>query len=112
MSKPTLLFIGPVDSRSGYGEHSKSIVNSLLKIDKYDIKILSIRWGTLPRSALKKGIDDEIISKIIPTPNLPKKPTDEWGFCTLILLYFTAAIIRKYSLSSILFIRYSILFSL
>ena len=74
MSKPTLLFIGPVDSRSGYGEHSKSIVNSLLKIDKYDIKILSIRWGTLPRSALKKGIDDEIISKIIPTPNLPKKP--------------------------------------
>ena len=72
--KPLLIFIAPVQSRSGYGEHSRDIVRALLKIDKYDIKVLPIRWGVTPLNALKDGKDDDILSLILKTPQLPRKP--------------------------------------
>lgn len=74
MNKPMLLFVAPVQSRSGYGEHSRDIVRSLIKMDKYDIKILPIRWGATPLNCLKKGKDDDIINRILNSPQLPKKP--------------------------------------
>lgn len=74
MNKPTLLFIAPIQSRSGYGEHARDIARSLIKIDKYDVKILPIRWGATPLNSLKKGKDDEILNRILNAPQLPNKP--------------------------------------
>lgn len=65
MSKPKLLFIAPVMSRSGYGSHSRDIVRSLIKINKFDIKIWPIRWGVTPLNALIKGKDDDILNLIM-----------------------------------------------
>ena len=43
--KPLMLITGPVATRSGYGSHSRDLVRSLIAMDKFDIKINSLRWG-------------------------------------------------------------------
>jgi len=72
--KPTLVFQGPVATRSGYGDHARDLLHSLYKLDKFDIKIVSLRWGQTPMDAL--NYDNEfhkwIIENII--PSVQQKP--------------------------------------
>ena len=56
MSKPVLVFQAPVGTRSGYGERSRDLVRALIALDKFDIKIVSTRWGATPMNALKKAL--------------------------------------------------------
>jgi glycosyltransferase involved in cell wall biosynthesis len=66
IKKPLLVFQAPVATRSGYGDHARDLVRSLIKLDKYDIKIVSTRWGSTPMTGLdgSKESDKEIISRI------------------------------------------------
>jgi len=77
-TKPVLIFAAPVASRSGYGEHSRDILRSLIKINnktnRYDIKVLPLRWGITPLNALLPGKDDDILNLILKTNVLDKKP--------------------------------------
>jgi glycosyltransferase involved in cell wall biosynthesis len=72
--KPTLVFQGPVATRSGYGDHARDLLHSLYKLDKFDIKVVSLRWGQTPMDAL--NYDNEfhkwIIESII--PSVQEKP--------------------------------------
>jgi glycosyltransferase involved in cell wall biosynthesis len=72
--KPTLVFQGPVATRSGYGDHARDLLHSLYKLDKFDIKVVSLRWGQTPMDAL--NYDNEfhkwIIENII--PSVQQKP--------------------------------------
>ena len=52
MSKPIMLIAAPVATRSGYGNHARDLIESLLDMDKFDIKIASLRWGDCPMDAL------------------------------------------------------------
>ena len=74
--KPVCLVTAPVATRSGYGAHSRDICRALIKLDKYDVKIWSVRWGNTPMNALH--IDDPndkmIIDRMLKEPNLPKQP--------------------------------------
>jgi len=74
--KPLLLFTGPVATRSGYGAHSRDLVKSLIDMDKFDIKINSLRWGSTPMNALSPNNPDhkEILDKFLNDPNLPRQP--------------------------------------
>ena len=76
MSKPICLVTAPVATRSGYGAHSRDIVRALIKLDKYDVKIWNVKWGTTPLNALQKGNpnDDMIIERLLPDPSLPSQP--------------------------------------
>ena len=51
--KPLLFISCPIETMSGYGARSRDIVKALLKYDKYDIKILSQRWGNTAHNALE-----------------------------------------------------------
>ena len=55
MSKPTLLFRGPVETRSGYGSHSRDILESLRSMNAFNIIIDSCNWGVTPLTALEDG---------------------------------------------------------
>jgi glycosyltransferase involved in cell wall biosynthesis len=55
MSKPKLLFRGPVETRSGYGSHSRDILESLRAMDMFDFSIDSCNWGVTPLTALEDG---------------------------------------------------------
>ena len=50
MNKQTLVFQGPVFTRSGYGDHCRDLLKSLRKMDKYNIKIIPMRWGNTPQN--------------------------------------------------------------
>jgi glycosyltransferase involved in cell wall biosynthesis len=74
--KPTLVFQAPVATRSGYGDHARDLLHSLYKLDKFDIKVISTRWGNTPMDALnydnefQKWIVDNIIPGIQQKPDI------------------------------------------
>jgi glycosyltransferase involved in cell wall biosynthesis len=55
MIRPFLLFRGPVKTRSGYGAHSRDLLQALYEMDLFEIKIDSCMWGSTPMTALEKG---------------------------------------------------------
>ena len=63
MSKPLLVFQGPVATRSGYGDHSRDLLKSLFEMDRFDIKIIPTRWGNTPQNQLNPT--DEFHQKIL-----------------------------------------------
>ena len=66
IKKPLLVVQGPVATRSGYGDHTRDLIRSLISLDKYDIRIVSMRWGTTPMNALNPNniSDKQIIDRI------------------------------------------------
>ena len=74
--KKLMLICAPVSSRSGYGAHARDLVLSFMDSDKYDIKILDVRWGECPRNALDKdnSNDKRILDCILPHPSLDRQP--------------------------------------
>jgi glycosyltransferase involved in cell wall biosynthesis len=46
--KNTFYISCPIDTYSGYGARSRDFVKSLIKSEKYDVKILPQRWGGTP----------------------------------------------------------------
>ena len=75
-NKPLVLVTAPVGTRSGYGSHGRDIVRSLVDLDKYDVRVWPVRWGTTPQNALndKDPNDIPIIKRLIATPNLERQP--------------------------------------
>ena len=74
--KPTLVFQGPVSTRSGYGDHARDLLHSLYTLDKFNIKVISTRWGQTPMDALNydnefhKWIVDNIVAGIEEKPDV------------------------------------------
>ena len=71
-----ILVTAPVETRSGYGNHSRDICQALIEMDKYDVRIQSVRWGSTPPNALEKDnpIHQEINKRILRQPSLEKQP--------------------------------------
>jgi glycosyltransferase involved in cell wall biosynthesis len=73
--KPFLLFRGPVKTRSGYGAHSRDLLQALYEMDLFEIKIDSCMWGSTPMTALEndnqfhKWIESNIITGVKGTPD-------------------------------------------
>ena len=76
MSKPLCLVTAPVATRSGYGSHSRDICRSLISMDKYNVKIFPVRWGSTPQNALNDADpnDKVIIDRLMNDANLEKQP--------------------------------------
>ena len=60
--KPVLVISCPASSRSGYGDHSRDLIRSLIAIDKYDVQIIDQRWGNCD---MTETSDKEITSRFI-----------------------------------------------
>ena len=75
-SKPTLLFMAPVNTVSGYGARSRDVIQSLIASDKYDISIWPTRWGNTPMNALndQDPKDKLIIDRCLTTPKMETQP--------------------------------------
>jgi len=73
--KPYIVVQGPVATRSGYGNHTRDLVTSLIKADKYDIHIVSLPWGVTPMNALEKdNPDHQAIELRIARQNITRQP--------------------------------------
>ena len=75
MSKPTLVVSCPIDTYSGYGARARDFVQSIIDLDKYDVKILSQRWGNTRFGYLQDHSNESLASRII--PQLTQQP-DIW----------------------------------
>lgn len=65
-NKPTLVVSAPVDTYSGYGARARDFVQSIIDLDKYDVKILGQRWGGTRFGYLKDHGNTSLTSRIIP----------------------------------------------
>lgn len=77
MSKPTCLISGPVFNRSGYGDWATTVAKSLVRYDKYDIKISPTRWGACPSKRFLEDLtdpEDRVLSTKFLTEPLKKQP--------------------------------------
>jgi hypothetical protein len=75
MSKPVFVISCPIDTYSGYGARSRDIVKAIIEMDKYDVKILSQRWGNTPFGFIKDHPEWEFLANLILTsPQLPSQP--------------------------------------
>lgn len=74
--KETLVFQGPCFTRSGYGDHSRDLLKSLRKMDRYDIKIIPMRWGNTPQNQADpsdefgKWMLDRVVSGLNTQPDI------------------------------------------
>ena len=75
MSKPTLVVSCPIDTYSGYGARARDFVQSIIDSDKYDVKILSQRWGNTRFGYLEDHNNTSLSSRIV--TQLPAQP-DVW----------------------------------
>lgn len=66
MSKIKVVVSCPVDTYSGYGARARDFVQALLAIEKYDVRILSQRWGNTRQGYLDDHQRDDLSSLIIP----------------------------------------------
>jgi glycosyltransferase involved in cell wall biosynthesis len=46
--KNTFYISSPFDTYSGYGARSRDLIKAIIETNKYDVKLLSQRWGTTP----------------------------------------------------------------
>ena len=75
MMKPLVIVQGPVATRSGYGDHTRDLVHSLIDMDKYDIKLISLPWGVCPMDALNiQNEKDKLIIDRIITSDVGRQP--------------------------------------
>lgn len=69
MSKPLCLISGPVFNRSGYGDWATAVAKSVIRYDKYDVKIAPARWGNCQSKRFLEELTDPedktLASKII-----------------------------------------------
>jgi glycosyltransferase involved in cell wall biosynthesis len=75
MGKLSLAISCPIDTYSGYGARARDLVKAILATEKYNVQILSQRWGNTRFGYLEDHGEDEIASLIV--PHLTAKP-DVW----------------------------------
>jgi hypothetical protein len=46
--KPLFVISSPFDTYSGYGARSRDIIRAIIETDKYEVKLISQRWGSTP----------------------------------------------------------------
>lgn len=77
MSKPLFIISCPADTYSGYGARSRDLVKAIIATDRYDVKILSQRWGNCRFGYLADHGETDMINRIIANVD-PNRQPDYW----------------------------------
>jgi glycosyltransferase involved in cell wall biosynthesis len=74
--KPLFIISCPIETYSGYGARSRDLVKAIIQTQKYDVHILSQRWGNTPWGFLDDHKEWGFLKDfILPNNNqLPKQP--------------------------------------
>jgi hypothetical protein len=79
MRKPYIVVSCPADTFSGYGARSRDVLLALIKNNKYDVQVMSQRWGNTPFGFLKEDNPKHksIKDRFLPNNQLTRQP-DVW----------------------------------
>ena len=80
--KNTFVISCPIDTYSGYGARARDFVKSLVELDKYDVKVLSQRWGNTSRGFIDNNKEQWGFLNELIIPGLQEKP-DYWCMITV-----------------------------
>jgi hypothetical protein len=73
--KPLFIISSPFDTYSGYGARSRDIIKAIIATDKYDVKLISQRWGQTAWGFCKDNPEWSFLQNhVLTTPQLPKQP--------------------------------------
>ena len=78
MSKNTFYISAPFDTYSGYGARSRDLIKAIIELDKYDVKLISQRWGNTPWGFIKNNPEWSFLTEYLnKAPQLTEQP-DIW----------------------------------
>jgi hypothetical protein len=78
MSKNTFYISAPFDTYSGYGARSRDLIKAIIELDKYDVKLISQRWGNTPWGFTKDNPEWSFLTNhLYNQPQLTEQP-DIW----------------------------------
>jgi len=77
MSKPICILQSPIWTRSGYGDWALTVAKSLLRYNKFDLRIAPTVWGACSKKNMEAEINDpegkELLGRVLKGP-LTKQP--------------------------------------
>ena len=74
--KKSVTMCAPFNTRSGYGDHARSIYYSIMDRDDLDIKCVDVKWGTTPRNHLNPEVPrhKKLLDSFISSGNIKVQP--------------------------------------
>jgi glycosyltransferase involved in cell wall biosynthesis len=76
--KPLFIISSAFDTYSGYGARSRDLIKAIIATEKYDVKLLSQRWGNTPFGFCNDNPEwKHLYALVLPNNQLPKQP-DIW----------------------------------
>ena len=81
--KPLFIISSPFDTYSGYGARSRDLIKAIVETDKYNVRLLSQRWGATPFGFCENNPEwNFLLSLILPNNQIPKVP-EIWAQVTI-----------------------------
>lgn len=81
--KPLFIISSPFDTYSGYGARSRDLIKAIVESDKYNVKLLSQRWGGTPFGFCEDNPEWKFLLDLqLPNNQLPKQP-EIWAQVTV-----------------------------
>jgi glycosyltransferase involved in cell wall biosynthesis len=73
--KPLFFISSPFDTYSGYGARSRDLIKAIVETDKYNVRLLSQRWGNTPFGFCQDNPEWSFLyDLILPSNQVPKQP--------------------------------------
>jgi len=74
--KRSVVMIAPFNTRSGYGDHARSIYYSIMDRDDLDIKCIDVKWGATPRNHLRPEVKrhQKLLSTFVTQDQIQSQP--------------------------------------
>ena len=73
--KPIFVISCPFDTYSGYGARSRDLVKAIIETNKYDVKLMSQRWGITPFGFCEDNPEWKfLLNYILPNNTLNQQP--------------------------------------
>ena len=67
--KPVFVISSPFDTYSGYGARSRDVIKAIVETQKYDVRLLSQRWGNTPFGFCEDNSEwSFLLDLVIPMP--------------------------------------------
>ena len=76
--KNTFYISCPIDTYSGYGARARDLVKALIKLNKYEVKILPQMWGNCPWGFIDDNPEWEFLKKHFVEGNQLNEQPDIW----------------------------------
>ena len=81
--KPLFVISSPFDTYSGYGARSRDLIKAVVKTGKYDVKLLSQRWGNTPFGFCENNPEWRFLINLTLINNQLTQQPDVWAQVTV-----------------------------